>query len=81
MVRPWHDDVGDRRQRRPGPDDAARADPNAAAARIDQQMEDAEGGIEGSLLDAPDTDTGADTVHQPVGIGTIGRRTNVSSGR
>ncbi len=32
------------------------ADPEAVAAKIDQQMEDAEGGIEGSLLDAPPTD-------------------------
>ena len=41
----------------PGPiDTRGDADPDAAAARIDQQMEDAEGGIEGSLLDAPDTD-------------------------
>ncbi len=40
----------------PAPVDAASdADPDALAARIDQQMEDAEGGIEGSLLDAPDT--------------------------
>ena len=31
-------------------------DPDAVAARVDQQMEDAEGGIEGSLLDAPTTD-------------------------
>lgn len=35
---------------------AGDADADAVAARIDQQMEDAEGGIEGSLLDAPDTD-------------------------
>jgi hypothetical protein len=31
-------------------------DPDVVAARIDQQMVDAEGGIEGSLLDAPDSD-------------------------
>ena len=36
-------------------------DPDAVAARVDQQMEDAEGGIEGSLLDAPDTDTNPPT--------------------
>ena len=42
----------------PGPDDARTdADPDAMAAKIDQQMEDAEGGIEASLLDAPDTAT------------------------
>ena len=41
----------------PGPvDGGSDADPEAVAARIDQQMEDAEGGIEGSLLDAPPTD-------------------------
>jgi len=41
-----------------GPVDApGDVDPDVVAARLDQQMEDAEGGIEGSLLDAPDTDT------------------------
>ena len=45
-----------------GPVDAhSDADPDAVAARVDQQMEDAEGGIEGSLLDAPDTDTNPPT--------------------
>lgn len=34
--------------------DAEALDPDELAARIDQQMEDAEGGIEASLLDAPD---------------------------
>ena len=46
----------------PGPVDARRdADPDAVAARIDEQMDDAEGGIEASLLDAPDTDTNPPT--------------------
>jgi hypothetical protein len=46
----------------PGPVGArSDADPDAVAARIDQQMEDAEGGIVGSLLDAPDTDTNPPT--------------------
>ena len=45
-----------------GPVDAhSDVDPDAVAARVDQQMEDAEGGIEGSLLDAPDTDTNPPT--------------------
>jgi len=35
-------------------------DPDVVAARIDQQMVDAEGGIEGSLLDAPESDPGTD---------------------
>ena len=45
-----------------GPVDArSDVDADVVAARVDQQMEDAEGGIEGSLLDAPDTDTNLPT--------------------
>src|SRR4051794_35402254 len=36
--------------------DGGQADPGASAASIDQLLEDAEGGVEGSLLDAPDAD-------------------------
>jgi ornithine cyclodeaminase len=41
-------------------DSHGEADPDALAASVDQQMEDAEGGIEASLLDAPDTATDTD---------------------
>ncbi len=36
-------------------DDRGPADPAASAASIDQLLEDAEGGVDGSLLDAPDS--------------------------
>ena len=63
----------------PGPDDARTdADPDAMAARIDQQMEDAEGGIEASLLDAPDTERHRHRSTDLTPIGAIGGRTNVS---
>ena len=42
-------------------DAPSEVDPDAVAARVDQQLEDAEGGIEGSLLEAPDTDTNPPT--------------------
>ena len=36
-------------------DDRGQADPAVSAASIDQLLEDAEGGVDGSLLDAPDS--------------------------
>jgi hypothetical protein len=34
-------------------------DPAVVAASLEQTLEDAEGGVEGSLLDAPDDEDGA----------------------